>query len=249
MKKVSFTLMSFFLFMLAAFSVTPLEALPITEHTISGFKKEIIRGLNNLFKLNFQQTGDNLFFQVKNQEIGEFPIAEAEIRIEGISKDAISAIQGGNATFEEVRKIESINGTVKLAESDLNKIIRKKIDRQKGQNPLLESLEIQIGNSEVEINGTINLWKILTSLPFFSIQASSKIEATIKFNLQNNQVLAEIVSGKINGVEITPEIKSQLLNWLNPMWDFSKVPFPCGIEEFKLQDGTLWYKGYIFNSR
>ena len=64
--------------------------------------------------------------------------------------------------------------------------------------------------------------------------------------LKDSCVFINILEGNVNGQEMTPEVINMFLGWLNPLWDFTKLDFPCGIQEYSISPSGLRIAGYIF---
>jgi len=241
MKRISWSL---------AFSIlvaSGLVALPMGERQIAGFEKEVVRIMRELATLSGTQIGDEYVLSLRGQTIRETLVKEAEIRFTGVSKRALAAFREGEGSFDSLRQVGIITVTGFLEGSSIQALIDREISRLKPDRRLFDGIRVTFGEGRANVSGTFDLWKVIPN-PFGWLpqpQAPAPFTATVAVHLEGGEISIEIIEAVINGQPMADDLKKQILDWLNPVWDFTRLDCRADLRTLRLTPGGIAFSGSL----
>ncbi|NLI75271.1 MAG: LmeA family phospholipid-binding protein [Candidatus Riflebacteria bacterium] len=222
------------------------SALPMNPHRIAEFEREALDVLQWLMGQPHQEQGDETVFTVTDGTVKGFRVKSGEVRIAGLSKDLRQALGTHDAGFDDLRKIGALRARADLAAGHLREFIEGEIAKAHGKRRIFEAAGIDFKNGQVEVSGLVNLDRVPGNPLAFLPQSASPFHATVKLAMEGDQLVIDIIEAQVNSQPMTPELRTQILGWLNPLWDFSEMPYPARLETVDITPAGIAASGWLF---
>ena len=172
---------------------------------------------------------------------------EDALKINGEYKNNGNDLLDTGVVFSKLKQECSIKVAADISQDEFQQIINNEIGRSSTARRVFNQANFIFDSNKITVNGLINL-KRVPGNPFalFSTDEFSPYSATISISISGSIINLSIIDGNINGQEMTPELKKVFLDWLNPLWDFSKLGFHCEIKEYRISPMGLRVVGTVF---
>lgn len=231
------------LFMLAA----PGWSLPLGEREASHFGREVVRIFGEIITNEAELAGGDIQINLSGKSIHEVPIQSAKITFRGFSSAQFSQMRESGANITRLMEGGSVEVEAFITAGAINGLIAREIGRVKTNNRIFDKLSLTLLNNQVRVTGRVDFRKIPGNIFGFLATDSSPFTATVKFLQSGSQINIDILDAKVNDQPMTPELRQQLLAWLNPVWDFSILPYAAALEDFKISPAGLAFNGKLFD--
>lgn len=235
------------LFLGLAYGDCGVLALPMGEKEIAHFEREVLKTVREIFRQKGEWNGDNLAIHLSDKAIREVKVKKAEIVFEGIPTTSRDLFLHGDFDFEKFREIKGISVEGTLEKADIQGFIDRELARQKSEKKIISQANISFGKGKVTAAGLVDLTKIPGNPLAFFPQSLSPFQASFSISKSGSQLMIDIAEAQVNGQPMTPELRTTVLNWLNPLWDFSKLPYASDLEELDISSDGLSFKGFLFS--
>ncbi len=223
-------------------------ALPMGEKEIGHFEREVLKTVKELLRMSGDWHGNNFIVRLKEKNVRNVKVKNAEIVFEGIPTASRESFLGGEFDFEKFREIKGVAVEGILRPSDIQQFIDTELGRQKPERKIISRAAISFGKGRVTATGLVDLTKIPGNPLGFIPQSLSPFQATFSVQQSGSQLTIDIAEAQVNGQPMTPELRTTVYNWLNPLWDFSKLPYAAGLDEIDISSDGLSFKGFLFSN-
>lgn len=224
----------------------PVWALPMGEKEITHFEREACRIVQELLAVKGEQLGNSFQLKLKGEKIRNFRVQEASIHFEGLSGNDRVAMADNPFDFEKLRSLKSIVVEGRLLKGDIQTFLNQELARQNPEKAIFSNVKVDFGEEKVQIEGHLSLNRIPGNPLAFLPQEPSPFQATIKVKLEGSTLVLDIIEAQVNHQPMTADLRTQVLNWLNPLWDFSRMPYPAALEELNFSSKGIFFKGHLF---
>lgn len=222
------------------------SALPMSPHRIAEFERESLDVLQWLMGQPHQEQGEETVFAVTDGTVKGFRVKSGEVRFAGLTKDLRQALESHDAGFDDLRKIVALRAKAELAAGHLREFIDREIGKVHGKRRIFEAAGIEFKSGQVEVSGLVNLDRIPGNPLAFLPQSASPFHATVTLAVAGDQLVLDILEAQVNAQPMTPELRTQVLGWLNPLWDFSEMPYPGRLESLEITPAGITASGWLF---
>lgn len=234
------------LLLVAMFINTQCLALPMGEREINHFKEIIRDCCSDAFLLEAEIKNNDYYVNLGAGNIKGFNFKHAIVKFCDFGKKHKDSLLEEGVTFDKLRKIP-VKLAVDLGIDEIQAIIDKQISRPATSKRIINEANLSFADNTINVTGKINMKKIPGNpLSLLSQDEFVPFEANFSVNITDSKIILKINNGNINGQEMTPEVISMLHNWLNPLWDFNKLDFPCSISKFNIHNEGLQIGASIF---
>lgn len=222
-------------------------ALPMNENVVKHFKKVISECVFDALNIIGEYKNNAYYVNLNCGSIKNFQFNNAIVKFQDISEKGRNALLDSGAYFPEINKYCKIKVAADLSAQEIQAIIDSGINRPATSKRVINKAVLTFEDNAVSVDGTINMKKIPGN-PLAMLSNDEFIPFNAKFSvyLKDSCVFINILEGNVNGQEMTPEVINMFHAWLNPLWDFTKLDFPCGIQEYSISPSGLRIAGYIF---
>ena len=222
-------------------------ALPMGERQVADFERESLRTLQELMVLPHEGNSDRLTFHLENQVVREISVEQAVVTFNGLPSSLRQDLSAGCATFEDFRKVKAIRVEARFRQEDIQSFLDHEVQRQKSTRMVFHQVSAVFENGVVAVTGKIDLSKIPGNPLAFLPQDPSPFSARFTLKTPGTQLTIDILEAQVNNQPMTPELKTQILGWLNPLWDFAKLPYESGIDDISFTPGQIAIRGWLFS--
>ena len=215
-------------------------ALSMSNHVVEHFKKNICQCSQDALAISGEYKNNGYYVNLKDGKIKGYSFNNVVVKFEGLDEKKRNDLLKSRVGFDDLKNNCTIKGAGDIKPFEIQQVINNEIDRSSTARRIFDKALFSFDNDYVNVNGSINL-KRVPGNPFallsndnfvpFNAKVTAVIEGTI--------INISIIELNINGEEATPELKQVFLNWLNPLWDFSKLGFNCEIKEYKITPNGL----------
>ncbi|MBR4330296.1 MAG: hypothetical protein IKP71_10635 [Candidatus Riflebacteria bacterium] len=221
--------------------------LSMNSHVINHFKKVFSHCVNDAIRIKGEFKNNGYYVNLKDGSIKGHSFSNVIVKFEDLTENSRNELLKSNADFNSIQSKCKIKLAGDIVASEFQEIINQEIIRVSSAKRIFNSANFTLDNDAVIVTGSVNLKKVPGN-PFAMISNDSFTPFTAKLsaNLTDTVITMNIIEGSINGEEMSPELKNVFLNWLNPLWDFSQLGFPCGIKEFKITPSAVRITGFVF---
>ncbi|MDD3146700.1 MAG: hypothetical protein PHD82_05315, partial [Candidatus Riflebacteria bacterium] len=179
--------------------------------------------------------------------IREVSIQSAKVTFKGFSPGQFSSMQTAGINVAKLQETGSIEAEAFIDVNAINSLITREIARIKTRNRIFDKLSLNLLNDQVRVTGMVDFRKIPGNILGFLSTDLSPFTATIKFTQSGSQINIDIIDAKVNDQPMTGELRQQILSWLNPVWDFSILPYSAELLSFKISSAGLAFSGKLFH--
>lgn len=231
---------------LAGSTAPPGFALPMGPRQIADFERESLAVLRWLMGQPHQNRGDRVIFTVRHATFKGFRVKEGEVELEGLTPRLQASLAAGQAGFDEVRTLAALHARATLSAADLQAFIDQEIAKTHSERKIFEAVALRFLPGAVEVSGRVRLDRIPGNVLSFLAQEPSPFRATITLAIEGDLLVIDILEAQVNGQPMTSELRTQVLGWLNPLWDFSQLPYPARLETLAITPTGLSASGWLF---
>ncbi|MFZ2956638.1 MAG: hypothetical protein WA705_07085 [Candidatus Ozemobacteraceae bacterium] len=234
------------LFVLLIFVGTTAEALRMGERQIADFQKEAVRVMTELVKLPAHSEGDDLLIKLSGHTIRGLRVKDADVRLIGVKPDFVKAFQRGDADFEQLHSLRGVSARGTIGIDDLQAFCDRESAKQNPDRMVFQNVHFSCANGVAEVTGMANLWKVVPDPLSMLPRMPSPFKATVAVQLDGGKIILEPISAEINNQTMSSEFKAQIMCWLNPVWDCSKLPYGAAVEKADLTPSGIVFEGWLF---
>ena len=222
-------------------------ALTMSNHVIEHFKRTICQCSEDALKIEGEYKNNGYYVNLKDGIIKGYSFNNVIIKFEGLTEKSRNDLLDTGVGFSKLKQKCSIKVAADISQGEFQQIINNEIGRSSLAKRVFNQASFNFDSNKITVNGLINL-KRVPGNPFalFSTDEFSPYSATISISITGSIINLSIIDGNINGQDMTPELKKVFLDWLNPLWDFSQLGFPCEIKEYKISPMGLRVVGTVF---
>ncbi|MBP7634015.1 LmeA family phospholipid-binding protein [Candidatus Ozemobacteraceae bacterium] len=222
-------------------------ALEMTDRRIAAFQRDVMHALNELIPDAKSVGQDGLSIEVHNRTIRNITIRSLRASCEGIDEKLHGRLSRREASFDELSGVRSFDVAIELDAGEIRGFIADELARQREAHRALEGVQITFGAGFVRVTGTVDVSKIPGNpLSFINLgPAPFAADATVR--MEGDRLMVDISNATLNGVAFVPPLSTQVLDWLNPLMDFSALPYPAGITALEITPGGILLRGFLFS--
>lgn len=223
----------------------PVNALPLGEREAAHFGREVVRTLKEVLKHPADAQGDTQHIRLNGMTIRETPIQAAEVVLHGVSQTQMEKLLG-DVNLDSLQAGKGISVQARLTAKAINALIMREIGRLKPEKRIFDRISVFFQNGQVQVSGLVDFRKIPGNLLAFLSRDFSPFTAVVKVTKEGSQIHLDIVEAMVNEQPMTPELRTQILAWLNPAWDFAILPYPAELEGFEITPEGISFHGTLF---
>lgn len=244
MKVIKSLTIAFFLLSISNISS---YALSMSSNVVNHFKKVLCQCAEDTLNIKGEFKNNSYYVNLRNGNVKGHYFNNVIVKFENLDEKSRNELLDSNVNFTDLQNKCKIKVAGDITASEFQEIINQEIGRSSTAKRIFNSANFTLENGAVIVNGSVNL-KRVPGNPFalLSTDSFSPFTAKLSANISGSVITLNIIEGSINGEEMTPELKNVFLNWLNPLWDFSQLGFPCGINEFNISPSSVRVTGYVF---
>lgn len=237
----------FLSFLLTFTLFTAAYSLPMGNRVVENFKKAIVDCSSDALELKGEFKNHSYYVYLKEGLVRGHAFQNVIVKFAGLSSKARESFLKEGVNFSQLQKTCKIKFAGDISPDEFQQIIDREILHSSKSRRIFNEAIFTFENNSVVVEGKINL-KRVPGNPFvmMSPDTFSTFNARITASISGTEICLSIIEGNVNGQEMTEELKNMFLSWLNPIWDFSKLGFPCGISEYKISPSGLRIDGYVF---
>ena len=215
-------------------------ALTMSNHVVEHFKKNISQCSQDALAIAGEYKNNGYYVNLKNGNIKGYSFDNVVVKFEGLDEKKRNALLKSRVGFEDLQSNCTIKGAGDIKPNEIQQIINNEKGRSSTAKRIFDKALFTFGNDYVNVNGSINL-KRVPGNPFALLSTDNFVPFNAKVTaiIEGTIINISIIELNINGEDATPELKQVFLNWLNPLWDFSKLGFNCEIKEYKITPSGL----------
>ena len=236
-----------FALLLVSISNIPCFALSMSSRVVNHFKKVFCHCVADALNIKGEFKNNSYYVNLKDGNIKGHYFSNVIVKFEDLTEESRNEVLKSNVDFSTLQSKCKIKLAGDVTASEFQGIINQEIGRSATAKRIFNAANFTLDHDAVIVNGSVNL-KRVPGNPFAMISNDSFTPFTAKLsaNVTDTIITINIIEGNINGEEMSPELKNVFLNWLNPLWDFSQLGFPCGIKEFKITPSAVRITGFVF---
>ncbi len=236
-----------FALLLVSISNISCYGLSMNSRVVNHFKKVFCHCVADALNIKGEFKNNGYYVNLKDGNIKGHYFNNVIVKFEDLTEESRSEVLKSNVDFSTLQNKCKIKLVGDITASEFQEIVNQEIIRVSSAKRIFNSANFTLDNDAVIVTGSVNL-KRVPGNPFAMISNDSFIPFTAKLsaNVTDTVITLNIIEGNINGEVMSPELKNVFLNWLNPLWDFSQLGFPCGIKEFKITPTAVRISGYVF---
>lgn len=244
MRFLPLALAAFFLVQTAA-----VWALPMTEGRVRHFEREAVRAFRQIVSACIPDalSQEQMTFELRDTVISGLQVAWGSLRCTGLAADTREAFAQGRGDFQALRTITGLSGQGKFRQAALQELINRELARQSDAKAFVTEADITLGLNQVFVTGKVFLNKIPGNVLGFLSPDAAPFAAAITVSAQGSGLYLDIITGTVNGQPITPELRQQVLSWLNPLWDNAGLPYPAGLASIEITPEEVSVAGWLFS--
>lgn len=222
-------------------------ALEMTDGRIAAFQRDVMNALYELLPDAKSVGQTDLSIDVHNRAIRNITVRSLRASIEGIDEKLHGRLARREASFDDLSGVRAIDVAIELDAADIRSFIAGELARQREAHRVFESVQLTFGTGSVHVSGTVDVSKIPGNpLGFINLGAAPfTADATVR--MEGDRLMVDISNATLNGVAFVPPLSTQVLDWLNPLLDFSALPHPAGITALEITPGGMLLRGFLFS--
>lgn len=222
-------------------------ALEMTEGRIAAFQRDVMHALNELMPDAKSVGQDGLSIEIRDRTIRNITVRSLRATIEGIDEKLHGRLARREAGFDELSGVRSIDTEIELDAGDIRAFIADELARQREAHRALEGVQITFGAGSVHVTGTVDVSKIPGNPLSFINLGPAPFTADASVRMEGDRLMVDISNATLNGVAFVPPLSTQVLDWLNPLMDFSALPNPAGITALEITPSGILLRGFLFS--
>lgn len=244
MKNFKYIIMSF---IISLFMTNNSYALTMANHVVENLKKIIVQCCNDAIALKGEFKNNAYYVNLKDGIVRGHSFNNVIIKFQDLTESKRNSLLNNGITFSELQENLSIKLAGDISPNEFQDIIDTEIGRSSMARRVFNTAEFSFDNDTVTVNGTMNM-KRVPGNPFalLSKDEFSPFSARLSASISGTCIYLKIIDGQVNGQEMTPELIQVFHNWLNPLWDFSKLGFNCEVKDYKITPSGLRILATVF---
>lgn len=225
---------------------TAVAALPTGPRQIAQFERETLRCAREVFKQPGQYVGNEYVVELNNQPIRETIIRRAKISFAGIRQADLEKFKNGDFDFAGLQNATNIEVAAFIEAAAVNELVRREISRISAKRRIFADVAIEFAAGQVRVTGKIDMKKVPGNPFSFLPQEMSPFDVTLNVRTEGGQIMLDIIAGQMNSQPFTPELNRVFLDWLNPLWDFSALPYQAALDQLHITPSGVEFSGRLF---
>ncbi|HNX77264.1 MAG TPA: hypothetical protein PLM07_16420 [Candidatus Rifleibacterium sp.] len=226
-------------------SSAPGWSLPLGEPQAAHFTREALRTLREIIALNAKSSENAVEFDLSGKTIRETDIKSASIIFKGYSQAQITSMRETGINADDLTAGDAIEVEATISATAINSLIRREIARVNSSHRILDQLSIKFLDDQIRVEGLVDFRKIPGNVLAFMVQDFSPFTATIAIESAGSQINLNIIDATVNNQPMTPELRAQIHTWMNPVWDFSILPYRAELDRYDLSPAGVSFAGSI----
>ncbi len=222
-------------------------ALEMTDRRIAAFQRDVMHALNELMSDAKSVGQDGLSIEVHNRTIRNITVRSLRASFDGVDEKLHGRLARREASFDELSGVRSIDVTIELEAGDIRGFIAEELARQREAHRALEGVHLTFGAGFVRVTGTVDVSEIPGNPLSFINLGPAPFAADATVHMEGDRLMVDISNATLNGVAFVPPLSTQVLDWLNPLMDFSALPHPAGITALEITPGGILLRGFLFS--
>ncbi|HEY9068651.1 MAG TPA: LmeA family phospholipid-binding protein [Candidatus Ozemobacteraceae bacterium] len=228
-------------------SATPGWALEMTEGRIAAFQRDVMQALTELLPDARPVGQDGLVIETHDRFVRNIRLRSLSATIDGIDERLHALLARREARFEDLSRVRSIDVELDLDAADIRGFVDAELARQNESNRALSDLHITFNAGRVQVSGTVDVTKIPGNPLSFIALGPAPFAADVSFRMEGDRLMIDITNTTLNGVAFVPPLSTQVLDWLNPLMDFSALPHPAGVTKLEITSKGVSLRGFLFS--
>lgn len=221
-------------------------ALTTGPRQIAQFEREALRCAREVFKHPGQYVGNDYVVELNQQPIRETMIKIAKISFSGLKQGDLETFKNGDFDFAGLQNAANIEVAAFIEAAAVNELVRREISRLPAKRRIFADVAIEFAVGQVRVTGKIDMKKVPGNPFSFLPQEMSPFDATLSVRTEGSQIMLDIISGQMNSQPFTPELSKVFFDWLNPLWDFSALPYQAALDQLHITPSGVEFSGRLF---
>lgn len=223
------------------------HGLPLGERQAAHFGREVVRTIREIITHPFESQGDTQVFTLDGKTIRETVIHSATIVFHGFSASQIERMMADGPSLDSLQAGKGIEvKRAHITPKAVGALITREISRVPTNKRIFDKVTVFFQAGQVQVSGLVDFRKIPGNLLAFLARDFSPFTATVAIRQEGSQLHLDIIDAMVNEQPMTPELRTQILAWLNPVWDFSILPYPAHLAGFSYSPDGIRFHGTIF---
>ncbi len=234
------------LFLAATAFTVPAQALPLGEREAQHFTREAEKIFREIIFSEVEQAGSDYRIDLTGKTIRKTAVQSGSITFKGFSDAQFSVMRGGAVDTAKLLEGDGIEVEATIAADAIKGIIEREIARVSKENRIFDPLTLSFQNGQVRVTGQIDFRKIPGNVLSFLSTGPTPFSAVVKPEQSGNRIDLKVIDAKINDQPMADDSLQQILTWLNPVWDFSILPFKASLESYSISPAGVSFSGTIY---
>ncbi|HOY67926.1 MAG TPA: LmeA family phospholipid-binding protein [Candidatus Ozemobacteraceae bacterium] len=222
-------------------------ALEMTEGRVAAFQRDVMRALTELLPDASPVGQDGLVIETHDRFVRNIRLRSLNATIDGIDDQLHARLARREAQFEDLSRVRSVDVEIELDAADIRRFIDAELARQNAAHRALSGLRITFGAGRVQVSGTVDVAKIPGNPLSFIALGQAPFTAEASLRMEGDRLMVDIANATLNGVAFVPPLSTQVLDWLNPLIDFSALPQPAGVTKLEITPKGISLRGFLFS--
>lgn len=235
------------LFLAAMAFAVPAQALPLGEREAQHFTREAEKIFREIIFSEVEQTGSDYRIDLTGKTIRKTPVQSGSLTFKGFSEAQFSVMRGGAVDTAKLLEGDGIEVEATIAADAIKGIIEREIARVNKENRIFDPLTLSFQNDQVRVTGQIDFRKIPGNVLSFLSTGPTPFSAVVKPEQNGSRIDLKVIDAKINDQPMADDSLQQILTWLNPVWDFSILPFKASLENYNISPAGVSFSGTIYD--
>ena len=236
-----------YLFLVAMAFAAPAQALPLGEGEAQHFTREAEKIFREIILSEVEQTGSDYRIDLTGKKIRKTPVQSGSVTFKGFSDAQFSVMRGGAVDTAKLLEGDGVEVEATIAADAIKGVIEREITRVSKENRIFDPLTLSFQNSQVRVTGQIDFRKIPGNALSFLPTGPTPFSAVVKPEQNGSRIDLKVIDAKINDQPMADDSLQQILTWLNPVWDFSILPFRASLESYSISPAGVSFSGTIYD--
>lgn len=235
------------LFLAAMAFTVPAQALPLGEREAQHFTREAEKIFREIILSEVEQTGADYRIDLAGQTIRKTPVQSGNVTFKGFSEAQFSVMRGGAVDTAKLLEGDGVDVDATITADAIKGVIEREIARVSKENRIFDPLTLSFQNGQVRVTGQIDFRKIPGNVLSFLSTGPTPFSAVVKPEQNGSRIDLKVIDAKINDQPMADDSLQQILTWLNPVWDFSILPFKANLESYSISPAGVTFSGTIYD--
>jgi len=224
------------------------SALPLGEREAQHFAREAEKIFREIIFSEVEQTGSDYRIDLTGKTIRKTPVQSGSVTFKGFSEAQFSVMRGGAVDTARLLEGDGVEVEATIAADAIKDVIEREIARVSKENRIFDQLALNFQNGQVKVTGQIDFRKIPGNVLSFLSAGPTPFSAVIKPEQNGSHIDLKVIDAKINDQSMADDSLQQILAWLNPVWDFSILPFRASLESYSISPAGVTFSGTIYDN-